>query len=180
MVLQTAAVLISLAWAVVIASVFYFFQSADPSLQVEATLLGVLCFVMAWMVQAFVASVLLNVVDATFFCYAVDKTRTPSQIWKFTTFSPRFLLAWRYSSQVVSMHMVRRSPGRRCTAATKTPQEHSGVLSPIACPECEVNSLGFLALFVLPWVCIKNFIPRKLGIPPFFPAYSHPVRSHKT
>jgi hypothetical protein len=39
----------------------------------EAILLGVLSLIMAWVVQAFFASVLLNVVDATFFCYAIDK-----------------------------------------------------------------------------------------------------------
>jgi len=34
--------------------------------------LGVLCFVMALVVLAFFSSVLLNIVDAVFMCYALD------------------------------------------------------------------------------------------------------------
>ena len=39
----------------------------------QAALLGVLSFFMAWVVQAFFAAVLLDIVDAVFICYAVDK-----------------------------------------------------------------------------------------------------------
>lgn len=39
----------------------------------QAVLLGVLSFFMAWVVQAFFASVLLDIVDAVFICYAMDK-----------------------------------------------------------------------------------------------------------
>ncbi len=42
-----------------------------PVLQ-EAAILGVLCFVMALVVLAFFSSVLLNIVDAVFMCYALD------------------------------------------------------------------------------------------------------------
>ena len=38
----------------------------------EAAILGVLCFVMAVVVLAFFSSVLLNIVDAVFLCYALD------------------------------------------------------------------------------------------------------------
>ena len=38
----------------------------------EAAILGVLCFVMALVVLAFFSSVLLNIVDAVFICYALD------------------------------------------------------------------------------------------------------------
>ncbi len=34
--------------------------------------MGVLCFVMALVVLAFFSSVLLNIVDAVFMCYALD------------------------------------------------------------------------------------------------------------
>ena len=43
------------------------------SLMQQAVLLGVLSFFMAWVVQAFFASVLLDIVDAVFICYAMDK-----------------------------------------------------------------------------------------------------------
>ncbi len=39
----------------------------------QAALLGVLAFFMAWVVQAFFAAVLLDIVDAVFICYAMDK-----------------------------------------------------------------------------------------------------------
>ena len=39
----------------------------------QAVLLGVLSFFMAWVVQAFFAAVLLDIVDAVFICYAMDK-----------------------------------------------------------------------------------------------------------
>ena len=39
----------------------------------QAIILGVLSFFMAWVVQAFFASVLLDIVNAVFICYAMDK-----------------------------------------------------------------------------------------------------------
>ena len=39
----------------------------------QAVILGVLSFFMAWVVQAFFASVLLDIVNAVFICYAMDK-----------------------------------------------------------------------------------------------------------
>lgn len=39
----------------------------------QAALLGVLSFFMAWVVSAFFAAVLLDIVDAVFICYAMDK-----------------------------------------------------------------------------------------------------------
>ena len=38
----------------------------------EAALLAVLCFLMSAVVLAFFSSVLLNVIDAVFLCYALD------------------------------------------------------------------------------------------------------------
>lgn len=38
----------------------------------EAAILGALCFVMALVVLLFFSSVLLNIVDAVFMCYALD------------------------------------------------------------------------------------------------------------
>lgn len=38
-----------------------------------AAMLGVLAFLLAWLVQSFFASMLLNVVDAVFLCYAMDR-----------------------------------------------------------------------------------------------------------
>ena len=38
----------------------------------EAAILGALCFVMAVVVLLFFSSVLLNIVDAVFMCYALD------------------------------------------------------------------------------------------------------------
>jgi len=48
-----------------------FLLNQQPVLQ-EAAILGVLCFVMALVVLAFFSSVLLNIVDAVFMCYALD------------------------------------------------------------------------------------------------------------
>jgi hypothetical protein len=39
----------------------------------EAAVLGLISFAMSFVVLAFFGSVLLNIVDAVFFCYAVDK-----------------------------------------------------------------------------------------------------------
>jgi hypothetical protein len=39
----------------------------------QAALLGGLSFFMAWVVQAFFAAVLLDIVDAVFVCYAMDR-----------------------------------------------------------------------------------------------------------
>ena len=39
----------------------------------QAIILGVLSFFMAWVVQAFFASVLLDIVNVVFICYAMDK-----------------------------------------------------------------------------------------------------------
>jgi hypothetical protein len=44
-----------------------------PAHAQRAILLGILSFFMAWVVQAFFASVMLDIVDAVFICYAMDK-----------------------------------------------------------------------------------------------------------
>ena len=38
-----------------------------------AVTLGIVAFLLAWIVQSFFANVLLNVVDAVFMCYALDR-----------------------------------------------------------------------------------------------------------
>ena len=39
----------------------------------EAALLGFISFFVAWVVLSFFSSVLLDIVDTCFFCYALDK-----------------------------------------------------------------------------------------------------------
>lgn len=41
-------------------------------------LLGIMSFLLAWVVQSFFASVLLNIVDVVFVCYAMDRD---TQVW---------------------------------------------------------------------------------------------------
>lgn len=50
-----------------------------PPFSQEAAILGVLAFVMALVVLLFFGSVMLNIVDAVFVCYALDRdTQTVS------------------------------------------------------------------------------------------------------
>ena len=49
----------------------------------EGALLGVISFFVAWVVLAFFSSILLDIVDATYLCYAIDKdtqTVTKSEV----------------------------------------------------------------------------------------------------
>ncbi len=77
----------------------------------EAAILGVLCFVMALVVLAFFSSVLLNIVDAVFMCYALDLdtqcvTKSEvhevfSQVRHHTTHSPGcILISWCHACLV--------------------------------------------------------------------------------
>ena len=38
-----------------------------------SVVLGIFSFLLAWIVQSFFANVLLNIVDAVFMCYAMDR-----------------------------------------------------------------------------------------------------------
>ena len=49
-----------------------FVQTSFTCVLQEAAILGALCFVMALVVLLFFSSVLLNIVDAVFMCYALD------------------------------------------------------------------------------------------------------------
>ncbi|KAL3151941.1 hypothetical protein ABBQ32_001067 [Trebouxia sp. C0010 RCD-2024] len=72
MVLNCAAFLLSLAWGLLIFTLSWLrWQSGTNGTQ-EAAILGALCFVMALVVLLFFSSVLLNIVDAVFMCYALD------------------------------------------------------------------------------------------------------------
>ncbi|CAL5222858.1 g5284 [Coccomyxa viridis] len=73
LVLQLAAFVLSAAWGVLIYLISYFAWHSQPQAQAQAIILGVLSFFMAWVVQAFFASVLLDIVNAVFICYAMDK-----------------------------------------------------------------------------------------------------------
>ncbi|DBA76839.1 TPA: hypothetical protein ACH3X2_008854 [Trebouxia sp. C0005] len=72
MVLNCAAVLLSLAWGLLIFTLSWLRWQPSANGTMEAAILGVLCFVMALVVLAFFSSVLLNIVDAVFMCYALD------------------------------------------------------------------------------------------------------------
>ncbi|KAK9918484.1 hypothetical protein WJX75_004393 [Coccomyxa subellipsoidea] len=73
LVLQMAAFALSATWGVLIFGISYFAWHSQEHAQAQAALLGVLSFFMAWVVQAFFAAVLLDIVDAVFICYAMDK-----------------------------------------------------------------------------------------------------------
>ncbi|CAL8471654.1 g11196 [Coccomyxa elongata] len=73
LVLQMAAFALSATWGLLIAGISYLAWHSQEHAQAQAALLGVLAFFMAWVVQAFFAAVLLDIVDAVFICYAMDK-----------------------------------------------------------------------------------------------------------
>jgi hypothetical protein len=73
MVIQLAAFLLSAAWGLAIFTASWVTWHHQPTGSQEAAALGILSFLMSFVVLAFFGSVLLNVVDAVFFCYAVDK-----------------------------------------------------------------------------------------------------------
>eukprot|EP00891_Asterochloris_glomerata_P002800 jgi/Astpho2/2800/e_gw1.00050.66.1_t len=83
MVVQCAAFLLSVAWGLVTfltAWLVWRHQSGNSGQQashclpaLEAALLGFLSFLMSMVVLSFFARVLLDIVDAVFFCYAIDK-----------------------------------------------------------------------------------------------------------
>lgn len=72
LVLQTAAFLISAAWGCLVYGLGWLLWHNSHQHGYEA-LLGIMSFLLAWVVQSFFASVLLNIVDVVFVCYAMDR-----------------------------------------------------------------------------------------------------------
>ncbi|KAK9829886.1 hypothetical protein WJX72_008466 [[Myrmecia] bisecta] len=73
LVLNLASFLLSAVWGLSVFAMSYASWHKNTNGLQESIILGVMCFVMALIVLAFFASVLLNVVDAVFLCYAMDK-----------------------------------------------------------------------------------------------------------
>ena len=71
--LQLGAFLIAAVWGVLIFSLSWLGWHSHESGTKEALALGLLAGFIAWAVNAFFAGVLLSVVDAVYFCYALDK-----------------------------------------------------------------------------------------------------------
>ncbi|KAK9787237.1 hypothetical protein WJX73_001621 [Symbiochloris irregularis] len=75
LVLQTGAFLISAVWGGAVFGLAWLLSHGryPHHAMAGSTMLGILAFLLAWIVQSFFANVLLNVVDAVFMCYAMDR-----------------------------------------------------------------------------------------------------------
>ena len=79
----------------------------------EAAILGALCFVMALVVLLFFSSVLLNIVDAVFMCYALDldtQSVTKSEVHEVFSQVRSLLSAFlqKASHSCISMHVTKK------------------------------------------------------------------------
>jgi hypothetical protein len=75
MVLQMGSLAVSATWGLLLYVCTRFSWAHYDTGKQEAILLGVLAFVMAFIVLSFCSSVLLNIVEALFVCYALDRDR---------------------------------------------------------------------------------------------------------
>lgn len=73
LVIQLGAFMLSAAWGAVLYAMTYFALGAKQQGHMEAIVLGVLAFIMALVVLTFFGSVMLNIVDAVFICFALDR-----------------------------------------------------------------------------------------------------------
>lgn len=76
MVLQLGSLAVSAAWGLLLYVSTRFAWTQHDAGKQEAILLGVLAFLMALIVLSFFSGVLLNIVEALFVCYAIDRDRS--------------------------------------------------------------------------------------------------------
>jgi hypothetical protein len=74
LVMQSASLLLSVAWGCLVFLLYWISSHTNRSHGTqEAAILGAISFFVAWVVLAFFSSILLDIVDATYLCYAIDK-----------------------------------------------------------------------------------------------------------
>jgi len=74
LILQSAALVLGMLWGFLVFLLYWLSSHTNRSHGTqEAAILGAISFFVAWVVLSFFSSILLDIVDATYLCYAIDK-----------------------------------------------------------------------------------------------------------